>query len=74
MYGCLVLVRLSSPEMNMLRSDPLSADEDGTSLRLQLRHVLLSELEAQALVIWDRDNDVVRKGPDFDENAARRAQ
>lgn len=47
-------------------SDPPSACEDVAKLRLELNHVSLEELEAKGVVEWDRNDDVVRKGPDFD--------
>lgn len=50
------------------RNDPPSADEDVARLRLQLSHLSLSQLETRGLVSWDRDEHVVRKGPQFNEN------
>ena len=49
------------------RNDPPSADEDLAKLRLQLNHLSLEELEEKALVRWDGDEHVVRKGSNFDE-------
>jgi len=49
------------------RNDPPSADEDVAKLRLQLNHLSLEELEEKELVRWDRNEHVVRKGPNFDE-------
>lgn len=46
--------------------DPPSADEDVEKLRLQLNHLSLEELEEKESVKWDRDEHVVRKGPNFD--------
>jgi len=51
-----------------LRDDPVSADIDIARLRLQLRNRSLEELEAVGLIEWDREDNVVRKGPDFEEN------
>lgn len=51
-----------------LRSDPVSADIDIARLLLQLRNRSLEQLEADRLVEWDREANVVRKGPDFEEN------
>lgn len=48
------------------RDDPPSATEDVARLRLQLRHLSLSELEEDGLVNWDRNKHIVRKGPQFD--------
>lgn len=48
------------------RDDPPSATEDVARLRLELRHLTLSELEWVGLVSWDRDDHVVRRGPHFD--------
>ncbi|WP_049804929.1 hypothetical protein [Natrinema pellirubrum] len=49
------------------RNEPPSADEEVATLRLQLRHYSLSELEEEGLVKWDRDEYIVKKGPQFDE-------
>ena len=49
------------------RNEPPSAYEDVAKLRLQLNHLSLEELEEEELVRWDRDEHVVRKGPNFDE-------
>lgn len=49
------------------RDDPPSASEDVAKLRLQLRHLSLSQLEERGLVKWDKDDHVVRKGPNFDK-------
>lgn len=50
-----------------LRNDPVSADIDVARLRLQLRSLSLFQLECEGLVEWDREHNVVRKGPDFTE-------
>jgi len=50
-----------------LCNDPVSADIDVARLRLQLSDLSLEQLEADGLVEWDRENHVVRKGPDFQE-------
>jgi hypothetical protein len=52
---------------NEFRNKPVSADVDVARLRLQLRNRSLEQLEAEGLVNWDRKNNVVRKGPDFEE-------
>lgn len=49
----------------MLHPDPPSADEDVARLRLELCHTELSTLVELEFVIWDRDENVVRKGPRF---------
>lgn len=49
------------------RTDPPSADEEVAKLRLQLSHYSLSELEQEGLVRWDKDEQLVKKGPKFDE-------
>jgi hypothetical protein len=47
--------------------DPPSASEDVARLRLRLRHVSLSELEAEEIVQWNRDEHIVKKGQRFYE-------
>lgn len=49
-----------------LRDNPPSADEDVARLRLDLRDRSLSELEAEGLLRWDREEHIVTKGPRFD--------
>ncbi|NKE37759.1 MULTISPECIES: hypothetical protein [Natronococcus] len=56
----------NTPE-DELRTDPPSANEDVAKLRLQLSHYSLSELEQEGLVRYDRDEQIVKKGPRFDE-------
>jgi hypothetical protein len=51
-----------------LRNDPVSADIDVARLRLQFRNRSLEQLEAVGLVKWDREANVIRKGPDFEKN------
>lgn len=53
-------------DLIMLHHDPPSADEEVARLRLVLRQTDLSTLEEQGFVIWDRDENIVRKGPRFD--------
>lgn len=55
-----------------LRNDPPSADEDVARLRLRLRHRSLIELEHEGLLEWDREEHVVRKGPEFDSGRLER--
>lgn len=43
------------------------ADEDLATLRTQIRHVHLPKLEAAGLVEWDREANVLRRGPRFAE-------
>lgn len=50
----------------MPNNDPPSADENVARLRLVLRNTPLSTLEEYGLVTYDRDENVVRKGPRFD--------
>jgi hypothetical protein len=50
----------------MSRNEPPSADEEVAKLRLQLRDKSLEELVDEGLVTWDRENNVVMKGPHFD--------
>lgn len=51
----------------ILRDDPPSADEAVAKFRLLRRDQSLAQLEDEGLVIWDRDEDVVKRGPNFDE-------
>lgn len=53
--------------MDITGADPPSADEAVARLRLQLRHKSVEELEADGLVEWDKENNVVRRGPNFDQ-------
>lgn len=50
----------------MWNNDPPSADEDVAKLRLVLRNTSLTTLEKHGLVTYDRDENIVRKGPQFD--------
>ena len=59
-------MKRTTPEDEM-RGDPPSHDEAVAKLRLQLRHVSLQELEEEGLVTWERNNHVVKRGPQFDE-------
>jgi len=52
---------------NEQRDDPPSVDEDVAKLRLQLRQYSLSELEQAGVVRWDKDEHLVKKGPQFEE-------
>ena len=49
--------------------DPPSVDEDVAKLRLQLSHLSLFDLENKGIVSWDRGQNVVKKGPQFDNYA-----
>lgn len=49
------------------RKDPPSADEAVAKLRLLLRDRSLAQLEEEGMVIWDRDEHTVKRGPNFDE-------
>lgn len=49
------------------RDSPVSAHIDIARLRLQLRDRSLEQLETEGLVEWDESNDVVRKGPKFED-------
>jgi hypothetical protein len=53
--------------MYLFEDDPPSATEDVARLRLRERHRSLSELEAEEVLVWDREKHVVRKGPRFYE-------
>ncbi|WP_227380856.1 hypothetical protein [Haladaptatus halobius] len=50
----------------MLNNDPPSADEAVARLRLALCHTDLSTLVDHGFVIWDHDENLVKKGPRFD--------
>ena len=51
----------------LLKVDPPSATEDVARLRLRLRHLSLSELEIEEVIVWDREEHIVRKGRRFYE-------
>lgn len=51
--------------------DPVSSDVEVAKLRLELRNVALEDLEANGIVHWDREDNVVRKGPEFYEKYAK---
>lgn len=59
-------MKKNTPE-NEARTDLPSATEDVAKLRLQLSDYSLSELEQEGLVKWDKDEQIVKKGPKFDE-------
>lgn len=50
-----------------LHDEPPSADEDVATLRLLLSHKPVEELVEDELVEWDKENNLVRKGPTFDQ-------
>jgi hypothetical protein len=43
------------------------SDEAAGRRRIRLQHVHLPKLEAHGLIEWDRDDDEVSKGPQFEE-------
>ncbi|WP_152418500.1 hypothetical protein [Haloarcula amylolytica] len=47
--------------------NPTSASEEVAKLRLALNHLSLAELEEQRVVKWDKNSNVVKKGPRFNE-------
>ena len=51
---------------DMFNTDLPSAKEEVAKLRLQLNDLSLSELEDEGLVVLDRNENVVRKGENFD--------
>ena len=55
----------------VLHNDLRSADEEVAKLRLQLNRLSLLDLESKGLVQWNRDKDIVTKGPQFDERKLR---
>jgi len=46
---------------------PPSADVDVAKLRLELSEKSLEELVEDGVVKWDREENVVKKGPHFDK-------
>lgn len=50
----------------MLHNDPASADEEVARLRLDLRNIDLATLVDRGFLTYDHDEDLVRKGPQFD--------
>jgi hypothetical protein len=60
--------------VDIARDEPPSADEDVAKLRLQLRQKSLEELVDDGLVSWDRENNVVVKGPHFDKGRPLKSQ
>lgn len=50
-----------------LPEDAIIEDDDLATLRTQMRHVHLPKLEDEGLVEWDREANVLRKGPRFEE-------
>jgi|AntRauTorcE11898_2_1112593.scaffolds.fasta_scaffold11582_3 hypothetical protein len=54
----------SRPE-DVHRNDPVSDDEEVARLRLLLKDYSLEQLEAIGLVEWDRESNIVRRGPSF---------
>jgi len=52
---------------NEPQNHPPSADKEVASLRLRLRHLSLSQLEEKELVGWDKSENIVKKGPKFNE-------
>ena len=52
--------------IELIRDRPPSADEEVAKLRLQLNQKSLQELVRQGVVEWDRENNIVEKGPNFD--------
>ena len=51
------------------REEPPSADEDVAKLRLQLKALSLEELEEKGGVRWDRTENIVQKGENFDKKS-----
>lgn len=51
---------------DMLHTDPPSANEEVAKIRLHFSDLSLSELEDEGLVVLDRNENVVKKGENFD--------
>lgn len=56
----------NNPLEDTPHNDPPSAGEDVAKLRLRLSHLSLEELEEEGVVRWDKDKQIVRKGPKCD--------
>jgi len=50
-----------------LPEDVIITDDDLATFRTQMRHVHLPKLEDAGLVEWDREANVLRRGPRFEE-------
>jgi hypothetical protein len=48
-------------------ADVTPEDEDLESLRIQMTHVHLPKLEESGFIEWDRELNIIRKGPRFDD-------
>ncbi|UPV77105.1 hypothetical protein M0R89_22065 (plasmid) [Halorussus limi] len=55
-----------APPVDGLHDNLSSADEDVAKLRLQMSHKSVEELVEDGLVKWDKEANVVVKGPRFD--------
>jgi hypothetical protein len=64
LYGLLVR---TSQEDGPVQIDVDESDEAEGRRRLRLQHVHLPKLEENEFITWDRDADVVSKGPHFEE-------
>jgi hypothetical protein len=47
--------------------DIVGDDEDEMRVGTELKHTHLPKLEDEDLIEWDRDDDTVTRGPDFDQ-------
>jgi len=55
----------STAPHDVLGNDPPSANEDVAKLRLKLKYLSLPELESKGLVEWDKEKQLITKGPQF---------
>lgn len=46
--------------------EAVESESDGTRLMLQLYHRDLPRMEEEGVIEWDRDTNVVSRGPEFD--------
>lgn len=54
------------PQFGTHHDDPRSANEEVARLRLTLRNTHLSTLVERGFLTYDRDENLVRKGPRFE--------
>ena len=58
------------PVNGVFHDDPCSADEEVARLRLDFRNTDISTLVEFGILVYDRDANVVRRGPRFDAAAS----
>jgi len=65
------MMRKSHTPAVAVRNDLSSANENVAKLRLELSHYSLGALEEAGLVRLDREEQTVKKGPNFNDKEAR---